>query len=278
LLCHRFAIVNACRSAASIDIPPPIVLYLSSKIIGLGLPFLRAFPEGDSKLMLLKLRKFIENNKIYIPIVGSAGALLLALLLGLFIAQGRLTTVKAEHEKSLQAYNAAEERLLAANMAAFEKTLLGSFNEDQLIRIAKKNIRYGISINGKPLGKNESIVYSRRPTVAVLLSENYGKESLNLLPRNIIEMGSIMKKENADKLMKVTFNEYSKMENNEYDYYYGKTLSYLVSDIKAGDIVTVELSPELATLMEIEDNVIEIIYNKDVDDDNAEIEEGNANG
>lgn len=239
---------------------------------------MRAFPEGDSKLMLLKLRKFIENNKIYIPIVGSAGALLLALLLGLFIAQGRLTTVKAEHEKSLQAYNAAEERLLAANMAAFEKTLLGSFNEDQLVRIAKKNIRYGISINGKPVGKNESIVYSRRPTVAVLLSENYGKESLNLLPRNIIEMGSIMKKENADKLMKVTFNEYSKMENNEYDYYYGKTLSYLVSDIKAGDIITVELSPELARIMEIEDNIIEVIYNKDVDDDNAEIEEGNANG
>ena len=62
--------------------------------------------------MLLKLRKFIENNKIYIPIVAGAGALLLAVLIGFFIAQGRLTTVKAEHEKSLQAYNAAEERLL----------------------------------------------------------------------------------------------------------------------------------------------------------------------
>lgn len=239
---------------------------------------MRGLPKGDSKLMLLRLRKFIENNKIYIPIVAGAGALLLAVLIGFFIAQGRLTTVKAEHEKSLQAYNAAEERLLAANMAAFEKTLIGSFNEDQLVRIAKKNIRYGISINGKPVGKNESIVYSRRPTVAVLLSENYGKESLNLLPRNIIEMGSIMKKENAERLMKVTFNEYSRMENNEYDYFYGKTLSYLVSDIKAGDIITVELSPELAMLMEMEDNIIEVIYNKDVDDDNADIEEGDANG
>ena len=78
--------------------------------------------------------------------------------------------------------------------------------------------------------------------------------------------------------MKVTFNEYSRMENNEYDYFYGKTLSYLVSDIKAGDIITVELSPELATLMKMEDNIIEVIYNKDVDDDNADIEEGDANG
>ncbi|NLP47454.1 MAG: hypothetical protein GX345_00750 [Clostridiales bacterium] len=227
--------------------------------------------------MLERMRKFIENNRIFIPIVGGTGAVLLALLLGVFIMQGRLGAIRVEHEKSLAAFSAAEDKLYAANMEAFEKTLFGSFNEEQLVRIAKKNIRYGISINGKSLGKNESIVYSRRPTVAVLLSENYGKESLNQLPRNIIEMGSIMKKENAKDLMQVTFNEYSKMENNIYDYYYGNTLSYLVSDIKPGDIITLEIAPEIARLMEIEDNIIEVIYNKDVDDDDAEIEEGDAN-
>ena len=60
----------------------------------------------------------------------------------------------------------------------------------------------------------------------------------------------------------VTYGE-ATMENNVYDYFYGKTLSYLVSNLKAGDIVTIEVAPDIARKIGLEDNIIEIIYNKE---------------
>ena len=212
--------------------------------------------------MFDRIRKFIENNRYFIPFVGILGALLIVFSIGALIMNNRMNVLTVRYDASLIAFNEANDKLYAENMTAFEKILLGSFSENQLVRIAQKNTNYGISINGEPLGKNESIVYSQRPTVAVLLSENYGKDSLNYLPRSVLDKGSIINLANAPSLIKVTYSD-AQLENNIYDFYYGKTLSYLVSDLKPGDIVTIEINPEIAAKMEIEDNIIEIIYNKE---------------
>jgi len=212
--------------------------------------------------MLYNIKKFIENNKYFVPLIAVSASLLLVLSIGVLIMNSRLNALSVRYNASLDAFNAANDKLFSENMAAFEKTLLGSFNEQQLVRIAQKNTKYGISINGTPLGLNESVVYSERPTIAVLLSENYGKDTLNLLPRSVVEMGSIIELEKASELIKVTYGE-ATMENNVYDYFYGKTLSYLMSNLKAGDIVTIEVTPDIARKIGLEDNIIEIIYNKE---------------
>lgn len=212
--------------------------------------------------MFDRIRKFIENNRYFIPLVGILGALLIVFSVGALVMNNRYKALSVRYDASLNEFNKANDKLFAENMTAFEKILLGSFSEQQLVRIAQKNTKYGISINGTPLGKNESIVYSQRPTIAVLLSENYGKDSLNYLPRSVLEKGSIIALANAPSLIEVTYGE-GKLENNVYDFYYGKTLSYLVSDLKAGDIVTIEINPEIAKKMQMEDNIIEIIYNKE---------------
>lgn len=212
--------------------------------------------------MLDKIKKFIENNKYFIPLITVSAVLLMVLSTGALIMNGRLNTLSVRYNASLDAFNEANDKLFSKNMAAFEKTLLGSFNEQQLVRIAQKNTKYGISINGTPLGMSESVVYSQRPTIAVLLSENYGKDTLNLLPRSVVEMGSIIALENATDLIQVTYGE-ATMENNVYDYFYGKTLSFLVSNLKAGDIVTIEVAPDIARKIGLDDNIIEIIYNKE---------------
>lgn len=212
--------------------------------------------------MLYNIKKFIENNKYFVPLIAVSAVLLMVLSTGVLIMNGRLNALSVRYDASLNAFNEANDKMFGENMAAFEKTLLGSFNEQQLVRIAQKNTKYGISINGTPLGKSESVVYSQRPTIAVLLSENYGKDTLNLLPRSVVEKGSIIALEKAPELIMVTYGE-ATMENNVYDYFYGKTLSFLVSNLKAGDIVTIEVAPDIARKIGLDDNIIEIIYNKE---------------
>lgn len=213
--------------------------------------------------MFYKIRKFIENNKYFVPLIGISAALVIVLSVGALIMNSRLNALSVRYDSSLKAFNEANDKLYSENMAAFEKTLLGSFSDPQLIRIAQKNCKYGIQINGTALGMNETVVYSERPTVAVLLSENYGKDTLNLLPRSIVEKGSIITLDKAPSLIKVTYSDGATMENNVYDYFYGKTLSYLVSGLKAGDIVTIEVDPEIAKKIGLTDNIIEIFYNKE---------------
>ncbi len=212
--------------------------------------------------MLNKIKKFIENNKYFVPLIVVSAVLLMVLSTGVLIMSSQLKALSVRYNASLDAFNAANDKLFSENMAAFEKTLVGSFDEQQLVRIAQKNIKYGISINGEPLREDQSVVYSERPTIAVLLSENYGKDTLNYLPRSVVDMGSIIALEKAPELIKVTYGE-ATMENNVYDYFYGKTLSYLVSNLKAGDIVTIEVAPDVARKIGLEDNIIEIIYNKE---------------
>jgi hypothetical protein len=212
--------------------------------------------------MFYKVGKFIQNNKYYIPLVSVCASLLIVFSVSVLIMYNRTESLSVRYDESLKAFNEANDKMLSENMAAFEKTIFGSFTEQQIIKIGQKNSNYGISINGDPLGLSESVVYSDRPTVAVLLSENYGKDSLNYLPRSVIEKGSIIDLKNAESLIKVTHGD-AKLENNVYDYFYGKTLSYLVSDLKPGDIVTIEVNPDIARKIGMEDNIVEIFYNKE---------------
>jgi hypothetical protein len=89
--------------------------------------------------MVDRIKKFIENNKYFIPLVGISASLLVVLLLGVGVMNFRMNDLSVEYDASLKAFNDANAKLLSENMAAFEKTLLGSFNEQQLVRIAQKN-------------------------------------------------------------------------------------------------------------------------------------------
>lgn len=222
--------------------------------------------------MIAKIRGFIENKKRFISFVSICAAVLIVICIGLIIMGSRREALSVKYDTALQSFNDANAKMLSENMAAFEKNLLSSFSQNQLVSMAQNKTKYGIMINGESLGKNQSVVYATRPTIAILLSENYGKSALNLLPRNIVLMGSVIAPDKGDSLIKVTYGN-SKLETKVYDYYYGKTFSYIISDLKAGDIVTLEVSPVIAGKIGLEDNIIEIFYNKDF----VEESEYNAN-
>lgn len=215
--------------------------------------------------MLSRIRKYVDNKKYFLisVVVLSIIALAFTATELALNAVGRVETAKLE--EAIGVYDAANDKMYAENMAAFEKVIYGSFSEPQIIRIGQKTTNYGISINGNPLPENESVIYSDRPTVAVLLSENYGKDSLAYLPRSVIEKTSVIALSKPEDLIKVTFGDGMTMKNNVYDYHYGQTLSYLVSGLTPGTIVTIEIKPEIARSLNLSDNIIEIVYNKDVE-------------
>lgn len=221
--------------------------------------------ENEQSVLLEKIRKIINNKLIVGIFLAATIVLVTGFAIGAVVTAQRVQAATAVNDDAREAYNAVNAKMYAENMAAFEKSLRGSFSEQQLMRIAQSDIRYGITINGDQIQKNTDIYESKRPTVAVLLSESYGRAVLNLLPSSILEMGSILNLDDADKLITISYQR-GEAVNRLYEFGYGKSLSYEVSDLKPGDIVTIEIAPWLAQKMELEDNIIEVFYSRVVEE------------
>lgn len=221
--------------------------------------------ENEQSVLLEKIRKIINNKLIVGIFLAATIVLVTGFAIGAVVTAQRVQTATAVNDDAREVYNAVNAKMYAENMAAFEKSLRGSFSEQQLVRIAQSDIRYGITINGDQIQKNTDIYESKRPTVAVLLSESYGRAVLNLLPSSVLEMGSILNLDDADKLITISYQR-GEAVNRLYEFGYGKSLSYEVSDLKPGDIITIEIAPWLAQRMEMEDNIIEVFYSTVVEE------------
>lgn len=221
--------------------------------------------ENERNAFLEKIRKVV-NNKLIVGIFLAATILLVTgFAIGAVVTAQRVQAATAVNDDAREVYNAVNAKMYAENMAAFEKSLRGSFSDQQLVRIAQSDIRYGITINGDQVQKNTDIYESQRPTVAVVLSESYGRAVLNLLPSAILEMGSILNLDDADKLITISYQR-GEAVTRLYEFGYGKSISYQVNDLKPGDIITIEIAPWLAQKMEMEDNIIEVFYSRVVEE------------
>jgi len=212
--------------------------------------------------LIKKIQEWLNHNRLFYTFISILAFLLVAFTISSFAMNSRKEATTIKYNAALQQYNDMNAKMKAENIKAFEKTLRASFSDSQLIKIAQHDTNYSLSINGDPIGKNTSTVYAERPTIAVLISENYGRTELDNLPRSIIEMGSVIELKSSSSLVKITSGN-ATIKTKLYNFYYGKTLSYVISGLKAGDIVTLEILPSVAKKIGLDDNIIEVFYNKD---------------
>lgn len=216
--------------------------------------------EDRKRFKLIELRTFMNRNRFFIPFIIVCSALIIIFSISLVINDNIYKSVSNKNGIALQEYNSVNEKMQNENMKSFEKTLKSSFSAQQLIKISQNETLYSLTVNGTNV-TDSSTIYLKSPSATILLSENYGKTTLNLLPRSIIEMGSIMKEKDAFNLLSISPKK-EKVKTKLYDFYYGKTISYTIDNIKVGDIITIELEPTLAKKIGFESEYIEIFYNK----------------
>ena len=209
----------------------------------------------------MKIRLLANNKKFFMPFVIICLSLLVILSSGTLIMNSIKAGAVKENSAALQHYNDENAKMAAENLKAFEFALKASFSKPQLIKIAQSGTKYGLSINGTNIANNNNTIYSDRPTVGILIFESYGRVALDTLPRSIIEMSSVIELNTALKLVKIEYGK-ATLKTKLYNYYYGKSLSYTVSNLKPGDIITIEILPDVARKIGLSDNIIEIFYNK----------------
>jgi hypothetical protein len=153
-----------------------------------------------------------------------------------------------------------KQKIKAENKDYLGKTLTRLLPDDKLAALTKDNWAYSLKVNGKDVKKTNN-VYIETPNVDITITETL-KE--NDLPEIINVKGSISGgAPNSDVTNFVTVTSTTAkytMEKSED----GKTKTYnfKYTNLNVGDITTVQLDQNLASRLDLNENIVEIFFSK----------------
>ncbi len=211
--------------------------------------------------ILYRLRQALEKNRLYYLIVGIMASVITIALVSTVVVTDRENKQSALRDEEYQKTYALEQQIAKKKKEYFEKVLRDSFSKDQLAAFAQMGAVYQVVVNGEVVNKNSSILYTSFPTIDIIVSENFSSKIMQHYPVPLRQSGSLIQNDNALNLLKISA-ETKGIEPLFYDEGFRKSIHYKITNLKVGEIVTVEFSDELTKKLGLNENAIEIFYNK----------------
>lgn len=186
--------------------------------------------------------------------------IMITLLTVLLFISIKKNMVFEENQAIYSRIEAVKEEILKSNKILLEDRLNSNFTKEQLTKISQKHLNYSLTVNGQYIEKKD-IFYSNTPNITIILTEECDKNAIDILPKNIMNYGTLIKQEDAEKIIKINSNTKSlpfAFDTSDYQ----KRLTYRFENVKQGEIITLEIAPALAEKLKLSNNIIEIFYNK----------------
>jgi hypothetical protein len=159
-------------------------------------------------------------------------------------------------KSQISVYN---DKIVVENDKYFAKMLMRLFTEDKLQNMAKDNWSYSLSVNGTPVNGNVVNVNTQNVTVSVTETEKANK-----LPSLVSVKGSVTNGVANKKfydLVAVTATTTKPTQETKQDAERKTTTqNFKFTNLNVGEIVTINLDPELATRLGLTDNIVEIFF------------------
>lgn len=210
---------------------------------------------------MLKLRLLLDKNKVFISIIAVYIVLLPVLFTVLLLLSKSVNANIDKNYRVITAYNEINNKIKEENFSLLEKRMLASFSDTQLKNISNKYINYELLINGESIKGSKNKVYSKSSTIQILLEEKYDANVFEILPKKIIEYSSVINLENANKVIAISADTAkfgTEIKNNENS----KVLIFNFSNVKAGEIITLEIVSGLSKKIGLNENIVEVFYNE----------------
>jgi len=159
-----------------------------------------------------------------------------------------------------QKFTEVSKKMENENIKALEKTLMKTFTKKQLVKIVRSELDYSMIINGDKFPVNTNTISITTPKFELQLYEYFGSDALDILPKNIINMGSMFNTLKNLKAINISTNK-AKYSTKMTEIIDGRLISYKFSNLENGEIITLEIDPIIAKKIKLEvDNVVEIYY------------------
>ena len=204
------------------------------------------------------LDDLLEHKKIFIVIISCILLFVIGLSTYLFYDYHKMNELGIENNKSTDQYNKLLSEYNGKNLKMFEDKMKETFTEEQLKSITQKYITEELYINNEKF--STSPIYIKADNTTVILSEIYDDTANEFLSENLLNIGSVFNIADPTTLLHISSNDAkvnTVIDNKEHS----KSLTFNISKIKIGDIISIEINAAVAKSLGLEDTIIEIIYN-----------------
>lgn len=208
-----------------------------------------------------KVIEFLNNDKVFLIAVGIGLLLIVAIFTSNIVVGNYLAQANIKKSSVYNKYFSMQTKMKNKNEEALAKILSSSFKKSQLVNIVQKFSTYTLIINDEKITKEKETIISETPKIKISLFENYGNDTLENIPKKIIEMASVLKKNRIGTLVRITTTK-AKAKKKIVNIDNGKLFSCNFRNVKPGEIITMEIEPKLAEKIGLENTVIEIFYSK----------------
>lgn len=169
---------------------------------------------------------------------------------------GDLTGKNLTLKNQINDYN---DKITLENDKYFAKMLIRLFPEDKLQNMAKDYWIYSISVNGATVKENTINVNTSNVVVSITQTEKANK-----LPSLVSIKGSVTNgvanKQFFDLATVTSTTTKPTLETKQDTEQKTTTQNYKFTNLNIGEIVTINLDPELATRLGLTDNIVEIFF------------------
>lgn len=147
------------------------------------------------------------------------------------------------------------------NIIRMEERLKGAFTEKQLVAMIEQFVEYELYVNNQKIGENQTIFYSKTPSIRITFYERFDKEALKLFSSSTLMDTSKIRKEFLDKniIISTTASEYGEYKIEQTPQGIRTDINF--TGVKAGEIISLDVNYQFAKLIKLEDARLEIFYN-----------------
>lgn len=208
----------------------------------------------------MKLSRILGLNREKWRVLAICGAIFVVVIAAAIVLNIKASAARETEVVLFNRYQADSELLKSKNQAYLLKVMKGQFTIDQLEAITRKYITYSMNVDGNRVKKDDSIYYAPNKQVIVILSERCNQAGNDLIPSELVAESLRLNKSNINQALKISTNaEYSL---NFVNVDGGIDVYASFSNLKAGDIVTLQFTQGFAKMLGLNQNIYEIIYNK----------------
>lgn len=209
---------------------------------------------------VIKFQNSLKGNVFFGLFIIACLVIITGLLFLVFNLSGRISVSNKARNESFKIVEAKQAIIDKANNEMYTTRLTGAFTDVQLMKMKDKFTEYAIYVNNVVVKGGTSVIYSKTENISVSFYEKYTNDAKRFFPLDILRKYCKIAQDVLEKNVTINTNEADyKISTLMLDT--GRKVTVDFSNVKAGEIIAIDMQYDMAKALGLEDGSIEIFYN-----------------
>ncbi len=209
---------------------------------------------------IIKFQNSLKGNVFFGLFILGSLIVIAGLMVLVFSLSGRISVSNKARNESFKIVEAKQAVIDKANNEMYTARLSGAFTDAQLMKMKDKFTEYAIYVNNVVVKGGTSVIYSKTENISVSFYEKYSTDAKKFFPLDTLRKYCKIAQDVLEKNVIINTNEADyKITTLMLDT--GRKVTLDFSNVKAGEIIAIDMQYDMAKALGLDDGSIEIFYN-----------------